>query len=54
MSRRPPGGIFDIGLRAGLPDADQMQAVEIGLSVTPEPRRTHYVSGFAFPCSTRT
>ena len=43
------GRIFDIGLRGGLPDEDQMKAVEIGLSVTPEPRRTHYVSGFAFP-----
>ncbi len=43
------GLIFDIGLRAGRPDEDQMKAVEIGLSVTPEPRRTHYVSGFAFP-----
>lgn len=43
------GRIFDIGLRAGLPDADQMKAVEIGLSVTPESRRTHYASGFAFP-----
>ena len=43
------GRIFDLGLRSGLPDGDQMKAVEIGLSVTPERRRTHYVSGFAFP-----
>ena len=43
------GRIFDIGLRSGRPDADQMKAVGIGLSVTPEPRKTHYVSGFAFP-----
>ena len=43
------GRMFDIGLRSGLLDEDQMRAVQIGLSVTPEPRKTHYVSGFAFP-----
>lgn len=43
------GRMFDIGLRAGAPDEDQMAAVAIGLSVTPERRKTHYVSGFVFP-----
>ena len=43
------GRLFGIGLESGLPDEAQMQAVAIGLSVTPDPRRTHYVSGFVFP-----
>lgn len=43
------GRMFDIGLESGLPDEAQMQAVALGLSVTPDPRKTHYVSNFAFP-----
>ena len=43
------GRWFDIGLRAGQPDDAQMEAVATGLSVTPERRKTHYVSGFVFP-----
>ena len=43
------GRMFQIGLAKGLPDEAQMEAVAIGLSVTPERRRTHYVSGFVFP-----
>ena len=43
------GRWFDIGLRSGLPDEAQMEAVATGLSVTPERRKTHYVSGFVFP-----
>ena len=43
------GRMFDIGLRGGAPDEDQMAVVAIGLSVTPERRKTHYVSGFVFP-----
>lgn len=43
------GRMFDVGLRAGVPDVEQMATVAIGLSVTPERRKTHYVSGFVFP-----
>lgn len=43
------GRWFDIGLRSGLPDEAQMEAVATGLTVTPERRKTHYVSGFAGP-----
>ena len=43
------GRWFDIGLRSGHPDDAQMEAVATGLSVTPERRKTHYVSGFVFP-----
>lgn len=43
------GRWFDIGLRSGSPDEAQMEAVATGLSVTPERRKTHYVSGFVFP-----
>ena len=43
------GRMFDIGLGSGLPVEAQMKAVAIGLTVTPEPRKTHYVSRFAFP-----
>jgi len=43
------GRWFDIGLRSGLSDEAQMEAVATGLSVTPERRKTHYVSGFVFP-----
>ncbi len=43
------GRMFRIGLDAGLPDEAQMAAVAIGLSVTPERRKTHYASSFVFP-----
>ena len=43
------GRWFDVGLRSGLPDEALMEAVATGLSVTPERRKTHYVSGFVFP-----
>ena len=43
------GRWFDVGLRGGLSDDAQMEAVATGLSVTPERRKTHYVSGFVFP-----
>ena len=43
------GRMFGIGLESGASDEDQMAAVAIGLSVTPERRKTHYVSGFVFP-----
>ena len=43
------GRWFDIGLRSGHPDNAQMEAVATGLSVTPERRKTHYVSGFRVP-----
>ena len=43
------GRWFDVGLRSSLPDDAQMEAVATGLSVTPERRKTHYVSGFVFP-----
>ena len=43
------GLMFGLGLEAGMPDEAQMRTVAIGLSVTPEPRKTHYVSSFAFP-----
>ena len=42
------GLMFGLGLEAGMPDEAQMRTVAIGLSVTPEPRKTHYVSSFAF------
>ena len=43
------GRMFGIGIAAGSSDEAQMDAVAIGLSVTPERRKTHYVSGFVFP-----
>ena len=43
------GRMFAIGLESGLADDAQMKALAIGLSVTPEPRKTHYVSNFVFP-----
>ncbi|MYD95757.1 MAG: hypothetical protein F4X98_00025 [Gammaproteobacteria bacterium] len=43
------GRMFSIGVETDLPDKAQMKAVDIGLSVTPESRKTHYVSNFAFP-----
>ena len=43
------GRMFQIGIAAGSSDEIQMEAVAIGLSVTPERRKTHYVSGFVFP-----
>ena len=43
------GRMFGIGLDSGLPDKAQMEAVAIGLSVTPERRKTHYVSSFVLP-----
>ena len=43
------GRMFEIGIAAGSSDEIQMDAVAIGLSVTPERRKTHYVSGFVFP-----
>ena len=43
------GRWFDIGLRSGSLDEGQMEAVATGLTVTPDRRKTHYVSGFVFP-----
>lgn len=43
------GRWFDIGLRSGMPDEAQMEAVAAGLSVTPERRKTRYISGLVVP-----
>ena len=40
--------LFDIGMRDGFSPAAQLDAVRLGLSVTPAERRMEYVSEFAF------
>lgn len=41
--------LFELGLAADAPVADQMQAVHYGLAVTAERRKLEYVAGFVFP-----
>ena len=41
--------LFDIGARQGFPVQEQLDAVRLGLAITPERRRMEYVAGFALP-----
>ena len=41
--------LFELGLAADAPVAEQMQAIAYGLAVTPERRKLEYVAGFAGP-----
>lgn len=41
--------LFDIGARQGFPVREQLDAVRLGLAITPERRRMEYVAGFVLP-----
>ena len=41
--------LFHIGARQGFPVQEQLDAVRLGLAITPERRRMEYVAGFALP-----